>query len=81
MENKKKKLAALVEISKLNEHDRILKLSRTTDAVSGKMGIIETEPIPKRPRTSSESEGTVSAKVRYVCDSPFCMYSDKIMED
>lgn len=46
IERKKKKMAALLEISKLNEHDRALKSKKTLDSPPA-----EAEPNPKRIRT------------------------------
>lgn len=53
IENKKKKMAALWEISKLNEYDRALKKKQKLNAVTTENNIIETEvePKPKRLRT------------------------------
>lgn len=46
IERKKKKMAALLEIAKLNEHDRALKSKKNLDTPPA-----EAEPNPKRIRT------------------------------
>lgn len=46
IERKKKKMAALLEISKLNEHDRAVKSKKNLDTLPA-----EAEPNPKRIRT------------------------------
>ncbi|KAL3275526.1 hypothetical protein HHI36_020285 [Cryptolaemus montrouzieri] len=53
IENKKKKMAALWEISKLNEYDRALKKKQMSDVETAKIEVIDTEvePKPKRLRT------------------------------
>lgn len=56
IEKKKKKMAAYLEISRLNEHDRVVKSSRNLEAVSEDSHAVEIEPIPKRLRTSSSDE-------------------------
>lgn len=56
IEKKKKKMAALLEISRLNEYDRVVKSTRTLDTVSEDLQGAETEPIPKRLRKSCSSE-------------------------
>lgn len=48
IENKKKKMAALLDIAKLNEYDRVLK-SKLADKVDNLITVKpETEPSPKR---------------------------------
>lgn len=56
IEKKKKKMAALLEISKLNENDRVVKSARTLDTVSEDLQAAETEPIPKRLRKNCSTE-------------------------
>jgi hypothetical protein len=51
IENKKKKMAALLEISKLNEYDRSLKKPQMDEANGSH--ITDLEPSLKKPRTES----------------------------
>ncbi|XP_045462527.1 RNA exonuclease 5 isoform X2 [Harmonia axyridis] len=57
IENKKKKMAALWEISQLNEYDRALKKKQKLEAVVTEINSIdiEVEPKPKRLRTELEN--------------------------
>lgn len=56
IEKKKKKMAAYLEISRLNEYDRFMKSTRNSGAVSEDSQTVEIEPIPKRLRTSTGSK-------------------------
>lgn len=55
IEKKKKKMAAFLEISRLNEYDRVVKSTRALDAISEDLQVLGTEPTPKRLRTSSNA--------------------------
>lgn len=61
MEKKKKKTAALIEIAKLNAHDRSLKTSvrLQSEAVIDSMQGLK-EPSPKRLRTENDCNGTTN---------------------
>lgn len=54
IEKKKKKMAALLEIAKLNEYDRVVKSAREIE--SNPLNPTEIEPNPKRLRTDCEKE-------------------------
>lgn len=54
IEKKKKKMAALLEIAKLNEYDRVVKSAREIE--NNPLSPTETEPNPKRLRTDREKE-------------------------
>lgn len=56
IEKKKKKMAALLEIAKLNEYDRVVKSARELE--SNPLNPTEIEPNPKRLRTDCEKEDT-----------------------
>lgn len=60
IENKKKKMAAYLEISRLNENDRAVKSTRTSEAAAEDFQTVEAEPVPKKLRTSSESENAAN---------------------
>lgn len=65
IEKKKKKMAAYLEISRLNEYDRVVKSARTLEAASEDLQAVETEPIPKRLRTSTGADNKVDDTTRY----------------
>lgn len=55
IEKKKKKMAALLEITKLNEYDRANKCAQMTlNNSTVESTFVETEPTPKRLRTEGE---------------------------
>lgn len=54
IEKKKKKMAALLEIAKLNEYDRVVKSAREVETST--LTPTEIEPNPKRLRTDCEKE-------------------------
>lgn len=70
IEKKKKKMAAYLEISRLNEYDRIVKsTARNNNSNSGGGGVgavVEIEPIPKRLKTNTGAEGNATEVVGYV---------------
>ncbi|EFA00202.1 RNA exonuclease 5 isoform X2 [Tribolium castaneum] len=60
IENKKKKMAALIEISRLNEYDRNLKKTQISEANGSNSS--ELEPSVKKPRTEAPIGDTVEQK-------------------
>lgn len=67
IEKKKKKMAAFLEISRLNEFDRnTKKFARKLETPPEDLQVIETEPTPKRLRTEAEAEVTVHETAGYV---------------
>lgn len=66
IEKKKKKMAAYLEISRLNEYDRVVKSARNSGAVSEDSQTVEIEPIPKRLKTNTDPEENADETIRYV---------------
>ncbi|XP_044269439.1 RNA exonuclease 5 [Tribolium madens] len=61
IENKKKKMAALIEISRLNEYDRNLKKTQISEANGSNCS--ELEPSVKKPRTEAPIGDSIDQKV------------------
>lgn len=56
IENKKKKMAALLDIAKLNEYDRVQKNKHAVKIEEDINAKPETEPSPKRLKTENATE-------------------------
>lgn len=68
IEKKKKKMAALLEISKLNEHDR----TKNANMASSELNSLEVQPSPKRPRTELDDSSLPTTEIDSSEKPPLC---------
>ncbi|KAF2892913.1 hypothetical protein ILUMI_13249 [Ignelater luminosus] len=77
IEKKKKKMAALLEISKLNEHDR----TKSAIMASSELNSLEVQPSPKRPRTELDDSPEKTSSVTQIDSSEKpSLYSEEYLE-